>query len=289
MKIRDIQHIYHKELDHIFGRQEVDSMFYLLTEALYNVPRFHLALNPEYSISKSEQEPIFSALDKLKQEVPVQYIIGHTQFYDCQIEVTPAVLIPRPETEELVSWIIDTVDKNTPIKILDIGTGSGCISVALAKSLPNADVYALDVSIEALNIAKTNAKNNNVDIHFIENDILANNGILISDIPNKWDVIVSNPPYVRQLEKQNMSKNVLHYEPDIALFVSDENPLDFYSAICDFSRNYLKKGGFLFFEINQYLGDELTTLLDKNNYTDIELRKDSSGNNRMIKAIKSTL
>lgn len=289
LRLKDIKHIYHKELDVIYGANEVESMFYLLTEAFYGIPKFHLALNPDWSITKSEQQPIFDALDKLKTQVPVQYIIGHTEFYECKIDVDPHVLIPRQETEELVSWVINSVDHQAPLNILDIGTGSGCIAIALAKKLPNTQVYAMDVSKEAIKLAKNNALKNDVDIKFIEHNILSSFQSNTDGIPFKWDIIVSNPPYVRQSEKQSMKSNVLMHEPEIALYVSDDNPLVFYKAICEFAKENLARNGMLFFEINQYLGKSLVSELERNNYINIELKKDISNNFRMIKAIKNNL
>lgn len=286
MRLQDIKYIFHKELDTIYGKQEVDSLFYLLTDAFYKFPKFQLALQPELAINKTEQKPIFKALDLLKKEIPVQYIIGNTDFYDCKIKVDPNVLIPRPETEELVDWILKTVDHEIPIRILDIGTGSGCIAIALAKHLPKAKVYGLDISEEALLIAKENGNYNKVEIQFIRHNILKTFTPEGDSKIKQWDLIVSNPPYVRTAEKKFMRKNVLDNEPELALYVSDSNPLLFYKAICDFAVDNLKIKGSLFFEINQYLGDSMIQLLKDYRYQYIELKKDISNNSRMLKAIK---
>ena len=203
------------------------------------------------------------------------------------------MLIPRPETEELVAWVLKVGRemaedrkqkfKSQPysLKILDIGTGSGCIAIALAKRLPKAEVYALDVSKKALQVAKHNAKHNDVKVHFIEQDILK---ATVVEEHLKFDIIVSNPPYVRELEKHHIQKNVLENEPHLALFVKDNNPLLFYDAIADVATKKLHKGGYLFFEINQYLGKELVSLLQQKGFGNIELKKDMFGNDRMVRA-----
>ena len=217
----------------------------------------------------------------LKKEVPIQYLLGKTNFYGLDFEVNENVLIPRPETEELVEWIINEnlkYIKVKKLKILDIGTGSGSIAVSLAKNIPNARVFALDVSKKALETAKRNAKNNNVDVTFIHQNILE-----IEDLKNDFDVIVSNPPYVRNLEKQEIKKNVLDYEPHLALFVEDDDALIFYRKIAEIAQRNLIENGQLFFEINQYLGNEMKDLLQNMNFRNIELKKDIYGNDRMMK------
>jgi len=188
-------------------------------------------------------------------------------------------LIPRPETEELVDWIVKDSKNSSSIRIIDIGTGSGCIAISLAKNLPNAEVFAIDISPEALKIAKHNAKINSVKVHFIETDILNT-----TTLSNTFDVIVSNPPYVRELEKEQMQQNVLANEPHIALFVKNENPLLFYNKISDLAKTHLLKNGDLYFEINQYLGIETKALLKSKGFKNIELKKDIYAVNRMIKA-----
>lgn len=279
MKLKEIQHIFHQELDAIYGKNEVDSLFLLLTEAYYKISRLQMAMDP--NIALEDHGKIVSALNALKNEVPIQYIIGETVFFGLPFKVNEHVLIPRPETEELVDWIIK---KNTAAPtILDVGTGSGCIAVALAKHIPQTKVFALDVSKEALKVAKQNAVLNNVEIDFIEADIL--NSEIWSDYlkHQKFDIIVSNPPYVREQEKSKMKSNVLDYEPHLALFVSDENPLRFYKAITDFSTIYLNHGGRLFFEINEYLGNDMIQLLKEHNFVNIELKQDIFKRDRMIK------
>lgn len=292
MRLKDIQDVFHKELDAIFGANEVNSFFNILISHYFKLNRITLVLDPDLTISKEEEQPLFEALSKLKQEVPIQYIIGETEFFGLPFNVNEHTLIPRPETEELVEWIKKCHSERSDeseLNILDIGTGTGCIAVSLAKNLPNAQVYALDVSEEALKIAKHNAELNTVEVQFLKADIL-NSSTWNSIFENlEFDIIVSNPPYVRKLEKIEIKNNVLNHEPHLALFVEDDNPLQFYKAITEFAVNNLKEKGRLFFEINQYLGKEMIQLLENYHFSDIELKQDIFGNNRMIKGIKNTI
>ncbi|MEN3322450.1 peptide chain release factor N(5)-glutamine methyltransferase [Mariniflexile soesokkakense] len=290
MNLKDIQNTFHLELGAIYSKEEVDSFFYMLIESYYNVSRLKLAMEPEFSADSNKA--ILNALNLLKEEQPIQYILGETEFYGLPFKVNQHTLIPRPETEELVEWIISKFrNQSSEFRILDVGTGSGCIAISLAKNLTNAKVYALDVSKEAINMAKKNAQSNNVDVEFIEADILKPetwNSVPITININRmnFDVIVSNPPYVREQEKQLMKPNVLNNEPHLALFVKDENPLLFYKAITEFSVENLAKNGELFFEINEYLGKEMIQLLVDNNFNNIELKQDIFKKDRMIKGIK---
>tara|TARA_R110000868_G_scaffold322991_4_gene583928 strand:- start:372 stop:1223 length:852 start_codon:yes stop_codon:yes gene_type:complete len=282
MYLKEIKNIFHLELDTIYTKEEVNSFFYMLIEHFLGLERFILALEPNLIISKEEENPLFEALSRLKIEIPIQHIIGKTNFMDLEFIVDKNVLIPRPETEDLVRWILkDIKDNRSEINILDIGTGSGCIPITLKKQLPNAKVFALDISDNALKIAMQNAKLNHVQIEFIHANILE-----IEKLDQKFDIIVSNPPYVRELEKNEMQKNVLKHEPGLALFVSDEDPLLFYKKIVEFALQNLKNNGAVYFEINQYLGKETQQLLDSTNFYDIELRQDIFGNDRMLKGIK---
>ena len=215
-------------------------------------------------------DAIFDALQLLKKEQPIQYILGTTEFYGLPFKVNTHVLIPRPETEELVAWVlkhaINKQGATNNYRILDIGTGSGCIAISLAKNLPKSKVYALDVSKEALKIAIQNAELNNVAIEFVEANIL-DIGTCDLDFKNlKFDIIVSNPPYVREQEKEFMKPNVVNNEPHLALFVKDKNPLQFYKAITEFALGRLKEEGALFFEINEYLGNDMIQILKKNHF-----------------------
>ena len=279
MNLKAIQNKFHEELDAIYAIEEVDSFFYLLIDFYYQVKRIHLAL--DLNLEVDNKEPILYALSLLKKEKPIQYILEETVFFSLSFKVNEHTLIPRPETEELVDFIIKQANKKNEISILDIGTGSGCIAISLAKNLPNAKVYALDISEKALKMAKQNAKLNNVKVDFFQVDIL--NSSNLNHV--KFDIIVSNPPYVRELEKQFMKPNVLDNEPHLALFVKDDNPLLFYKAITEFAVNNLSKNGLLFFEINEYLGTDMIDLLYHKNFSNIELKQDIFKKDRMIKGV----
>ncbi|WP_055436499.1 peptide chain release factor N(5)-glutamine methyltransferase [Lacinutrix algicola] len=289
MLIKDLENIFHETLDAIYGKEEVTSFFFLCTDAFYNITRFALALDRDLSITKEEQQPIFDALEALKNEKPIQYILGETEFYGLPFKVDENTLIPRPETEELVELIIDCHSersKNEKPSILDIGTGSGCIAISLAKNMGNAQVYAMDVSAKAIKKATENAALNKVEVNFIEGSILDKPEWepLFQDL--KFDAIVSNPPYVRNLEKAEIQNNVLNNEPHLALFVEDDNPLVFYNAITEFAVDRLKDNGQLFFEINEYLGPETKVLVETFGFKNVEIIKDLFGKDRMIKANK---
>lgn len=279
MKILLFKKYFFSELSNSFPKTEIQSFFNILIEHQLKLNRVEIALNPTIEIPKIHLDFLQSALSGLKKSVPIQYIIGETEFYGLPFKVTKNVLIPRPETEELVNWVLNDTKNIANINILDIGTGSGCIAISIAKNVPNAKVFSLDISSKALEIAKENAKLNGVNIQFIEADIL--------DSPKsneKFDVIISNPPYVRELEKEEMQKNVLENEPHIALFVRDENPLLFYDKIADFALTNLKQNGSIYFEINQYLGNQTLDLLKSKGFQNIKLKKDIFGANRMLRA-----
>jgi release factor glutamine methyltransferase len=281
MKIKEYRSLFIQELTSIYDEGEAESFFYLILEEKYQLKRIDLALRPDLFFS--DQEVMFwnTLLEQLKLEIPVQYLLGKTSFYGLDLEVNENVLIPRPETEELVEWIVKENLKSQrakDLKILDIGTGSGCIAIALAKNIPNVQVYAIDVSEKALATAQKNAAINKVDITFLNQNIL-----LTENLRQQFDIIVSNPPYVRNLEKKEIKKNVLDNEPHLALFVADTDALIFYKKITELAQKNLSDNGQLFFEINQYLGNEMIDLLKKRNFKNIELRKDIYGNDRMIK------
>ncbi|MCC9066712.1 peptide chain release factor N(5)-glutamine methyltransferase [Flavobacterium piscisymbiosum] len=280
MRIKQYRTQFIKELSPFYDAYEAESFFYLILEDKHKLRQIDLALNHELTFSESDFVVWDSLLAQLKKEVPIQYLLGKTNFYGLDFEVNENVLIPRPETEELVEWIINEnskVDKAKTIKILDIGTGSGCIAISLAKNIPNARVYAMDISKKAIETAKRNAANNKTDVTFILQDVLN-----AEELKCNFDIIVSNPPYVRNLEKEEIKKNVLDYEPHLALFVEDNDALVFYRKIAALAQNNLLENGQLYFEINQYLGCEMKDLLEKMNFENIELRKDIYDNDRMI-------
>ncbi len=282
MLLREFRNDFRESLSSIYDSQEVDSFFYLILDNFYQMSRVDLALKPEFEIEESEVAKWRDIVAQLQQQKPLQYILGETEFFGLPFTVTSAVLIPRPETEELVDWILKNNSNNSEqLRILDIGTGSGCIPITLAKNLNNAKVEAIDISKEALKVAENNAIKNFVKVKFVEMDILK-----ADKLSKTYDIIVSNPPYVRALEKQEMLKNVLDYEPHIALFVEDEDPLLFYVKITQLASKSLSEEGQLYFEINQYLGQRMIELLKEYKFRDIELRQDIYGNDRMIFARK---
>jgi release factor glutamine methyltransferase len=281
MTIKNYRDYFIQELTPLYDAGEAESFFYLTLEAKHQLKRVDLALQPDLAFSESELKIWSFILDQLKKEIPIQYLLGTTHFYGLEFEVNSAVLIPRPETEELVDWIIQSSKVQSKLKILDIGTGSGCIAIALAKNLPNAQVFALDVSEQALATAKKNAEKNQVQLSFIHQSILET-----EDLAQEFDIIVSNPPYVRELEKHEIKNNVLDNEPHLALFVEDNDALIFYRKIAQLAQKNLKSEGQLYFEINQYLGKETLNLLLEMGFKNCELRQDIYGNDRMIQCSK---
>ena len=271
-------------LKNIQDEQEIESFFFILTEYLHNLKRVDVALNPNFKLSDAEVEKWNTILADLQQEKPIQYITGEAWFYGLRFEVNENTLIPRPETEELVEWIIESQKskvQSQKLEILDIGTGTGCIPISLKVNLPQANVSAIDVSEKALEVAKRNAASNKVEINFIQTNILE-----AEDLNQNFDIIVSNPPYVRNLEKQEIKKNVLEYEPHLALFVEDTDALLFYRKIAQLALKNLSPNGLLFFEINQYLGKETVELLENLGFKNIELKKDIYGKDRMVKSTR---
>lgn len=282
MTLAQLKFKFKDTLKGIYPNAEITSIFRMLVQHTLSLDSAEIVLEGSKELKLTELDYFEKTLSRLQNKEPIQYILGKTTFFDLGFKVTPEVLIPRPETEELVLWVINDIKKQPTakkIQILDIGTGSGCIAISLAKNLQNADVSALDISENALLIAKENAKNNNVIIQLIHSDVLE-----IEQLHQTYDIIVSNPPYVRELEKAQMHDNVLKHEPKEALFVYDENPLLFYNKICDVAKEQLVKNGCLYFEINQFMGNEMLQLLESKGFTSIELRKDFLGKDRMIKA-----
>ncbi len=282
MTLQEIRTYFETELHSVYDLNEVRSFFHLLTEHYLALTRVYVAMALHQELT-TEQIGIFEiAVQRLIAQEPIQYILGETVFYGLPFEVDKNVLIPRPETEELVDWIVNDYKTTTPqkkIKILDIGTGSGCIAITLAKQLKHAEVYAIDVSDQALAIAKKNALQNEVAVKYIQADILDT-----EILPDHFDIIVSNPPYVRTLEKVEIQPNVLDNEPHLALFVSDKNPLVFYAKITALASRFLNPGGTLYFEINQYLSADTVGIIKQAGFATVELKKDMCANDRMIRA-----
>ena len=286
MNIREFRDYFKITLKKLYPASEIDTFLFLLLEEYLNFKRIDIVLKSNFNISSEVLTLLKSSTKLLQQEIPIQYIIGKTEFYGFPFILNEHVLIPRHETEELVTFILDkvsklesyhTIKKENTIKILDIGTGSGCIPIALKKSLPLAEISALEKSNKALRIAKKNTHLNKVDINLIQQDILKT-----TQLNNTYDIIVSNPPYVRESEKKEIKNNVLNNEPHMALFVEDNNPLIFFDKIAELAKNHLTKNGLLFFEINQYLGKETVDLLRLKGFNTIELKKDIFGHDRVI-------
>ena len=272
-----------EKLASFYDEKEVESFFYIILEAFHQLKRVDLALNPDLELDTIQLLQWETVLLQLKSYKPIQYILGETEFFGLPFYVNQNTLIPRPETEELVDWILSNkqINKSTnKLKILDIGTGSGCIAISLAKNLPNAIVHAIDISEKALEVARKNAVRNQVNVHFKLENILEMN-----TLNQQFDIIVSNPPYVRELEKKEIQANVLDFEPHIALFVEDNDALLFYKKIAALAQKNLSENGELYFEINQYLGKETVALLQELNFKNIELKKDIYGNDRMIRCV----
>ena len=263
------------ELSSIYKTDELNSIFNLISEEYLKIPRSKILLADEIDLDEVKQTLFLSSLDRLKTHEPIQYVLGKTSFMDLEFKVNSSVLIPRPETEELVRLMLkEDLDGK---EILDIGTGSGCIAISLAKNLPNAKITVLDISKNALEVAKENAELNNVNIDFINADIFE------YQTDKKYDVIVSNPPYVTESEKTLMIKNVLDFEPELALFVEDEYPLRYFEYIIEKSKNYIKKHGLIFFEINDIFEISLTQVISKKYNFKIQFFKDLFDKNRFLK------
>jgi release factor glutamine methyltransferase len=302
MLFKEYRSTFLEELSSLYDEKEIESFFYIILECFHNKKRIDLALNPAMEMDAMELLRWESVLADLKKQKPIQYILGETEFYGLPFLVNENTLIPRPETEELVEWILSDVDyneglrqaqsdKSAKLNVLDIGTGSGCIAISMAKNLQNAQVFAIDVSEKALATAKENASINKVEVNFINVDILNVNELSELQTSNlkletSFDIIVSNPPYVRNLEKEKIKSNVLEFEPHLALFVDDNDALLFYRKIAQLAKKNLSENGKLYFEINQYLGKETVALLEHLGFQNIELRKDIYGNDRMIKCNK---
>ena len=271
-----------KELEGLFPESEVESFIRIIFSSLKNYSQTDLILKKDEVLSEIKKDAIKKIVTRLKNQEPIQYILGETEFYGLTFKVNPSVLIPRPETEELVHWILKNELPESPV-IFDVGTGSGCIPISLKKNLPIAQVLACDISKESLKIANKNAKINQVEVEFILQDFL---NLQAPEGFPKLDILISNPPYVTDSEKNQMEKNVLDFEPETALFVPDDDPLRFYKALVEFGNDRLRKGGLMFWEINEAFGKECVLLLKENGYSNVELRKDLNGKYRMVKAQK---
>ena len=307
MKISVLHTLFYEKLAPLYEKREIDAIFFIYIENKFDIKKHHYFLNPELE-GRMENSERRKDLEELSRGCPIQYVTGKTFFYGLEINVNPSVLIPRPETEELVEMILKNEEKRrqgagqflllseekvagggVPSPdgrgevILDLATGTGAIAIALAKNIQNATVWATDISKEALETAKKNAIYSNVEITFLHHDLLKDD---ISALPNHVDIIVSNPPYIPQSERANLHKNVVDYEPDTALFVPDSHPLIFYSAIANIAKKILRKGGTLYFEIYQKFHSKLSAMLAEAGFKEIELWNDISGKPRFVRCKK---
>jgi release factor glutamine methyltransferase len=290
MLLKNYKAIFLQELSSLYDELEIDSFFYIIMEKLHGLKRIDLALNPGTVMDGTHLKQWKHILSDLKIQKPIQYILGETEFFGLRFEVNENTLIPRPETEELVELIITEEGignrEEGKVRILDIGTGSGCIAISLAKNIPNAEVFAVDVSEKALATAKKNALLNEVEINFIQADILKVENLTFDLRLATFDLVVSNPPYVRNLEKSEIKPNVLEYEPHLALFVEDTDALLFYRIIAELAKKNLSLNGKLYFEINQYLGKETVELVESFGFKNVKLIKDVYNNDRMLEGTR---
>lgn len=278
--LSDIQTEIRRQLAPIYPSREVQQIIFILLEQ-FGVSQVQAIAYPDAKISQTDYEQLQLQLKRLTNGEPIQYVIGYEWFMELRFIVNTDVLIPRPETAELVQLIVNQNNTNSP-KILDIGTGSGCIAIALKKMIENAEVTAIDISEKAIKVAQENADINDTNVNFLCKSIFADN---LHFAPATFDIIVSNPPYITESEKSQMRANVLDFEPHNALFVPDDNPLLFYKQIAEYAQIWLKNGGKLYFEINEQFGNKTTQILDNLSFSNIEIHKDFYQKDRMISAV----
>jgi release factor glutamine methyltransferase len=276
--IKDIRIYLLKELAGLYPDTEIKAFTNLIIKTVFNQEKLHLLYNDELRVSGDKSDKITKICNELKTGKPIQYILGETTFFYCIIKVNNETLIPRPETEELVDIVIRE-NKGFRGRIIDLGTGSGCIAIALSKNLPGVEITGTDNSKGALKMAENNARLNKVKVHFLNEDILNPKSENIS----RAGIIVSNPPYVRESEKKNMNRNVLDFEPESALFVPDDDPLKYFRSILDISKNLLLPEGKVYFEINEAMGTEMVNLMRSKGFSDVNIVKDINGKDRIIK------
>jgi release factor glutamine methyltransferase len=278
--IKEIRFYLARELNGFYPESEINAISGIILRSVLNSSSLHNLALPETAVSPKQVRQILSICGELKKGKPLQYIMGYTNFYNCLIRLNNDTLIPRPETEELVDLIIKE-NREFSGSVLDIGTGSGCIAIALALNLPQSAVTGIDISDGALLKAGENAVLNKVRVSFIRADIFNINPGMFAGT----DIVVSNPPYIRESEKKLMSRNVLDYEPDTALFVTDADPLVYYTAITKLASAILTPGGKIYFEINETMGKQIVLLLESAGYSNVRVIKDINGKDRIIKGI----
>jgi release factor glutamine methyltransferase len=281
--VEDAYKEFKTKLSELYNTSETDAVASLVLANVTTLSKAHLKAFADTNLTAEQTEKLVSILKQLTTGMPVQYVLGHAFFYDLTFYVNPSVLIPRPETEELVEWILQDASKTSELTILDIGTGSGCIPITLKDKLPESKLFAIDISTTALETATFNAKVNKVNVTFVEANALH---LIEPAIANqKYDIIVSNPPYVTDADRRQMHHNVTGFEPHTALFVPDHDPLIFYIAIASFATGHLKTNGLLFFEINENYGPDTVNMLVDKGFKNVELRCDMAGKHRMVRAV----
>ena len=278
--MKTIANIIREGLSSHYPTGEVTALTRIIATELLGFSQTTFFLKDDVTLAAEQESLLCNAIERLKKHEPIEYILGYSDFCDLRFKVTPATLIPRPETSELVEWVASEATGKE--NILDIGTGSGCIAISLAHKLPQSKTTAWDISPDALAVAAENSKANNCNVAFEQVDILA-----YEPVGEQFDIIVSNPPYIKEVEKELMHANVLDWEPHTALFVPNSDPLLFYRIIAKKGLKMLEPGGRLYFEINRAHGNETSDMLASLGYTDIKLRKDFADNDRMIRAVKN--
>lgn len=279
--LRDLLPYFKRKLKSIYDENETENIFFLICDYTFGLSKIQV-LHDDKRLTESELLFFRDCVNRLSKNEPVQYILGETEFYGLPFKVTPDVLIPRPETEELVDLIIRENKNNPGIEILDVGCGSGCIPVTLKKFLNESEVTAVDVSESAIQIARSNAGLNSVEVKFLREDFFSDSVFELTD----FDIIVSNPPYIAESERISMHANVVDYEPSLALFVPDTDPLKFYLRILNFAQKKLKSGGLIYFEINPIYADRLKEISLDMKFSSAQICKDISGKNRYLKIAK---
>lgn len=282
--ISDIIHYYKEKLQSSYSDNESSSLLYTLIDHFFNISRLDLIKQDDMRLSESEMLKIHFAVKDLLLNKPIQYITGKVEFLNLELKIHEGILIPRPETEQLVQLILENTNTLKPgSSILDIGTGSGCIPLALKHHQRSLNISAIDISKEAIKLARLNAEAYQLEVQFNQIDVFDD---LQVKALGKFDTIVSNPPYVRNSEKKDMQKNVLDFEPELALYVSDEDPLIYYERIAQLGKKMLNDNGVLYFEINENLGELMLELLDKYGYQNIQIKKDFNDRDRFVYALK---
>jgi release factor glutamine methyltransferase len=277
MTLAAIRLLYFDTLGHLHEMSEIDSIFICIANHLLNYGKIQIHENLQKDIEPANEKIFTDYLNRLLKGEPLQYILRFTEFYNLRIRVDPRVLIPRPETEFMVDRIVKESQQQSGLQMIDLCTGSGCIAIALAKALKNLSVTAMDVSEDALELAYLNAKENHTEILFVHDDLLN-----LQETYSLYDLIVSNPPYVREMEKKSMHINVLDFEPEMALFVPDTDPLVFYRAIAEFGIKHLAKNGKVYTEINEHLGIETKSIFQTKGYKKVDIYKDIRQKDRYL-------